>query len=349
MPRHTIWNQIRRFLGYSLSLGIWCYYTILFGWMTAYVVFGDRGFLALVNAMALYLFIPLPLVAVVLLRLKRPKLWRGVFLGGLIFMTFWGRLFLPKFAQPFDNGPTLTVMTFNTLVHNRDVSASLVIIKNENPDVIFLQEVNQEMSEGMRVELGEIYPYQIVNTTPGVSGMAIFSKTPLHLDDEELPLRWIGKPQVAWLSWEGEEIGIVNFHMVAPGLASSGDISWNFRYREGQAEGLVDYAILMDVPIIAGGDANLTSLSGGYKIITRVLRDSWQEAGYGFGHTFPGSSINGSARPRWGPFSVPQWLVRIDYIFVSDEWIVVDARMAEFDGVSDHRGVVVELALAGGR
>jgi endonuclease/exonuclease/phosphatase (EEP) superfamily protein YafD len=42
------------------------------------------------------------------------------------------------------------------------------------------------------------------------------------------------------------------------------------------------------------------------------------------------------------------WLVRIDYIFHSPHWITLDARLAKFDGVSDHRGVVAVLALVPG-
>jgi endonuclease/exonuclease/phosphatase (EEP) superfamily protein YafD len=42
------------------------------------------------------------------------------------------------------------------------------------------------------------------------------------------------------------------------------------------------------------------------------------------------------------------WLVRIDYIFHSPHWKTLDARLAKFDGVSDHRGVVAVLALEPG-
>jgi endonuclease/exonuclease/phosphatase (EEP) superfamily protein YafD len=85
-------------------------------------------------------------------------------------------------------------------------------------------------------------------------------------------------------------------------------------------------------------------LSDAYAIFTRGLVDAWQAAGVGLGHTFPGSDIPGS--DRWiGGLLSPQWLVRIDYIFHTGEWVTVSARMAEIDGVSDHRGVVAVLRL----
>jgi endonuclease/exonuclease/phosphatase family metal-dependent hydrolase len=63
------------------------------------------------------------------------------------------------------------------------------------------------------------------------------------------------------------------------------------------------------------------------------------------GHTFPGAVNEWSSRPAVGPFAVPQWLVRIDYVFHSAHFRAVTARTAQSDGVSDHRGVVVRLAL----
>jgi len=40
---------------------------------------------------------------------------------------------------------------------------------------------------------------------------------------------------------------------------------------------------------------------------------------------------------------LPPWLTRIDYIFHSGDWETVTVRVAQFDGVSDHRGVMATL------
>jgi endonuclease/exonuclease/phosphatase (EEP) superfamily protein YafD len=42
---------------------------------------------------------------------------------------------------------------------------------------------------------------------------------------------------------------------------------------------------------------------------------------------------------------VPQWLIRIDYIFYSDGLTPLTAQVGPWDGVSDHRPVLVEVAL----
>jgi endonuclease/exonuclease/phosphatase family metal-dependent hydrolase len=83
----------------------------------------------------------------------------------------------------------------------------------------------------------------------------------------------------------------------------------------------------------------------------RCLRDYYGRAarrlaGGGFRRPyFPGSTVPGSDRPKIGGWYVPRWLARIDYVFYSDHWTAVEARMAQIDGVSDHRGVVAVLEL----
>ena len=96
---------------------------------------------------------------------------------------------------------------------------------------------------------------------------------------------------------------------------------------------------------ILAGDANMPFLSDAYKIMTEDLVDAYRSVGGGLGHTFPGSTLPESDRPHIGNLFIPAWLMRIDYIFHSDQWAAVSAHTAKIDGVSDHRGVVVELVL----
>jgi endonuclease/exonuclease/phosphatase (EEP) superfamily protein YafD len=146
------------------------------------------------------------------------------------------------------------------------------------------------------------------------------------------------------LDFEGISVTLLNFHTYPLGFSTPERVRDNFRYREAQAQALADFTRMMSGPMIVGGDANATHLSDMYKtVIHSSLRDAWWEAGYGFGHTYPGSNIPGSSRLRIGAWFIPQWLARIDYVFISPHWQVGDASLAQFDGVSDHRGVVVEL------
>lgn len=327
------------------TAAIWVYFTLLFGWLVVYLVSGDRfGPLSVVNLLAVYLFIPLLLVFVAALFLRRWEIWAGLLLGALVFFWFWGNLFLPSAQRAAAGGDTLTVMTYNVLGWHAQTAPQLDTIRGEDADVVLLQEVNPALASAMETELVEDYPYQILEPAEGVTGMGVISKYPIQNTDDELPLDWIGIPQVLELDWMRDKVRLVNFHMQSSTPGTVRRISLDNRRREAQAQVLAELARSSE-PLIVAGDANATPLSDAYRFITNELNDSWVEAGSGLGHTFPGSDIPGSSRPRLGPIAVPKWLMRIDYIFHSAHWTAVDAHTASFDGVSDHRGVVVELKL----
>jgi endonuclease/exonuclease/phosphatase (EEP) superfamily protein YafD len=149
------------------------------------------------------------------------------------------------------------------------------------------------------------------------------------------------------MEWDGQTVILVNIHMVpTTQLAAATVVEPSIRLREAEAEVLVELARRAR-PVIIAGDANSAPLNESYKILARELRDSWREAGFGLGHTFPGSTIPGSDRPRLGRWYVPPWLARIDYVFHSPDWVTLGARLARVDSVSDHRAVVAVLKLPG--
>lgn len=328
----------------------WVYYTGLFGWAFFYFLTSDRyGVVALLNSLAVYLFLPLPLVLPIALLVRRRELWAGLGAGAAIFLWLWGGYFIPRTLPAHAAGaPSLTVMTYNALGLHARIEPVLDVIRAENADVVCLQEVNTPLAAAIRAQLAGDYPYQYLDPVDDVRGMGTISKYPIGVKTGEMPFEWVGVPELFTLDWNGRNVTLINFHMFPPGLGTPEAMDYNNRTREMQALVLAETARMAAAsgPVIACGDANTTPLSDAYRAITRDLKDSWQEAGFGFGHTFPGSDIPGSARPRIYGHPVPQWLARIDYVFHSDHLTAVEARLAEFDGVSDHRGVVVRLSTA---
>lgn len=325
-----------------ITAAAWVYFSILFGWLALYLTTGDRfGYVSLFNMLASYLFYPMPLVLTAALLVHRREVWAGAALGFAVFLWFWGGQFLPRLGSA-STSQTLTVMTYNLLGRHSFTDPQIDTIRAENAEVVMLQELIPTLAAALGSELISEYPYQILDPAEGVTGMGTISKYPIRPSGEELPLNWVGVPQVLILDWNGKEVTVVNFHMLPVSLASSSKVSNINRYREAQAEALADFTWHAG-PTIAAGDANATPLSDAYQIITRVLEDSWRQAGFGFGHTFPGSAIQGSSRPRIAGRPVPQWMARIDYVFHSAHWVTLEARLAQFDGVSDHRGVVAVL------
>jgi endonuclease/exonuclease/phosphatase (EEP) superfamily protein YafD len=172
----------------------------------------------------------------------------------------------------------------------------------------------------------------------------VASKFPIRTEAEISSDLWIGGPQIIKLDWNGQQIKLVNFHMTpTTGFLPLDDTEKSIRLRGQEAHILAGLTNLSGSAII-GGDANTSSLSDAYQTITSGLVDAYRSAGFGLGHTFPGSTIPESDRPHIGDLYVPAWVIRIDYIFHSDDWVAISARTARIDGVSDHRGVIVELA-----
>jgi vancomycin resistance protein VanJ len=337
---------------YTVALG-WGYFTILFGWLILYLLSGDRlGFMGLVNNFAVYLFSPLPLIALIAGLTRRRELIGGTIFLVMVFFWFWGTLFLPRLSVPQGGNPhpPLTVMTYNILGSHGFSDPVINVIRSQDADLVFLQELTPDLVLAVQTRLADIYPYQILDPQPGVSGIGTLSRYPLVDTGIQLPLNWVGVPQVLNLDFKGADVTLVNFHTFAYNFSSWKAVNANLRYREAQAQTLADFAAQTSGPLIVAGDANATDISQTYQNITSGdLRDAWREAGFGLGNTFPGSTVPTSSRWKIGPWYVPQWMVRIDYIFISPHWGVHSTKVAPFDGVSDHRGVISELVLENDR
>jgi endonuclease/exonuclease/phosphatase (EEP) superfamily protein YafD len=320
----------------------WLYLAGLYAWLAAYLLRGDwHGLLTPINALAHMLFVPLPLALLTGLIFRRRMLLAGGMLAALAGVFFWGGLFLPG-PQPAaaalpGESPGLRVLTYNLFGYNFDSEAVLAVIRAENPDVAVFQELNPAMAAAFQAQLGSTYPYQLLNGRSGVTGMGVISKIPVQPAAEELPLEWVGVPQALDLTWQGQTVRLVNFHMVTPGRLNPASLQQRYTYRQQQAAALAAYAAGAGLPVIAAGDANSASLNDAYRTITTGgLRDAWKATGFGLGFTFP---------RHLGAFA-PAWMTRIDHIFVSPAWGIARVSLAASAGGSDHRALLAELVLA---
>ena len=336
------------FKRYAIALS-WVYFSILYGWLAFYLLSGDRfSYLGLMNNLAVYLFFPLPLIGLIAISTRRKELVGGSILGIVVFVWFWGGLFMLNFNQPKEGNPhaELTVMTYNVLGLHGFIDPAIEVIRKQNADVIFLQELTPDLARSMQHELEDLYPYQILDPQPGVWGMGVLSRFPLVNTGEHLPLEWIGTPQILKMDFDNVDVTLVNFHTFAYAFMPPAAVNQNLRDREAQAQVLADFTTRTSGPLIAAGDANAADITQPYRTIRAAgLQDAWRAAGFGLGGTFPGSTVPGSSRWKIGPWYVPKWLLRIDYVFGSPHWEFRSAQMAQFDGVSDHRGVIAELTL----
>ncbi|MBN1537103.1 MAG: endonuclease/exonuclease/phosphatase family protein [Anaerolineales bacterium] len=332
----------------------WIYFGLVYGWFTAYLAFGDScGLLALANSLAVFLFFPLPFFIILAFFIRRKTFWAGLVCVCGIFIWLWGGLFIPKKSTASaqnTNINQLSVMTYNLLGWHTYTDNQMQVIQNENPDVVFLQELNDAMAEHIHAELTDEYPYFVLSPGENVTGMGVISKYPIYTADATLQgNHWVGDPQIVTLEWQGKPVYLINIHMWPTNSIIPQDVRETSYYRELQAQAISDFMDFMDFMdgeygVIVAGDTNTTSLSDAYRIITASgFIDSWKEAGFGFGHTFPGSLVPGSSRPVIFGIPSPQWMVRIDFIFHSSHWQASSAQIAPFDRVSDHRAVTAIL------
>jgi len=337
-------SKFRRIRCQDLVAVAGVYLLMLSAWLGIYLATGDRfTIIGLLNFVAIFLFVPLALVLIVAITCKSRWLGVGFVAGAAVLIWFWGDLFIPRSNQNLSNGPTLSVMTYNVLAWHSQYEPILETIRAENPDILLLQELNTGLADLLENELIDQYPYQVVEPVDNPTGIGVISKFPIKPSEMTLPQLWAGGPQILELDWNGEQITLVNFHMFpTTGIWPLDELARSIRFREQEARILAQLANQSSSAIM-GGDANTTSLSDAYETLTSSLTDAFRSAGFGLGHTFPGSTIPESDRPHIGSLYVPAWVTRIDYVFHTKDWTTVSARTARVDGVSDHRGVIVEL------
>jgi endonuclease/exonuclease/phosphatase family metal-dependent hydrolase len=132
-------------------------------------------------------------------------------------------------------------------------------------------------------------------------------------------------------------VTVVNVHAYKHG--------WLERHRLMEAL-LVEDVIPEKGPLILGGDFNTNDRSETYRMIQQHLTNAHDEAGCGFGFTFPTASKFWSLR-LLGPlprFPLPA-LIRIDHIFYSSHFTTLKSYTVSDSGGSDHLPVVAELVL----
>jgi endonuclease/exonuclease/phosphatase (EEP) superfamily protein YafD len=112
--------------------------------------------------------------------------------------------------------------------------------------------------------------------------------------------------------------------------------------RNRQIEHLMTVLARETLPYIVAGDFNTSDQSLIYPRIASLMGDSFREAGFGFGTSWP---VSAAQRETFG-FLPP--LVRIDYIWHSRDWVATQAAQGPPLG-SDHLALTATLALNGSR
>lgn len=322
-----------------LNIFVWVYFTLIFAWAAAHFILGDYPYwLFAFNAFSFYFFVPLPFAVLAAIFIRSWGIWLGALLVLLLGLFLYGWPYLPWRTLSAPAGQPLTVMTYNMLGYNEHPEAVVAVIRASGADVVGLQELNPKVARAIRDELAATYPYQELDGQVGVTGSGAISRYPLHLSDEKMPGSWVGTPQILTLTLGGQSVTVLNLHPFATNIGTPEILERSIAERERQARAIRDFALAHPEPVIVTTDLNATAQNTAYKIVTSTLTDSWMEAGWGPGFSFPGGILR-----RFGSADVPTWAIRIDYVFHSSHFRATDAHIGPWDGWSDHRPVVVRL------
>jgi endonuclease/exonuclease/phosphatase (EEP) superfamily protein YafD len=326
------------------------YLVCLFAWLVLQTLFNDRWWwMFLLNSFAVYLFLPAFIVLPFGILARKRLLWMGASVVLLPGFMMYGELLLPPGSQAQASGTTLTVMTYNVLGYNTNSKGVVEAIRQSGADVVALQELNPLIANAIQNDLSQQYPYQDLSPVDGTSGAGIISRYPMQpVDTVDAQ---IGGPlsrstyQLASVEFEGNTVLVLRVHAVPPRLGLPSMMNEFRRLREHQATAIAKFASKSSLPLVVAGDFNATEMSTMYDILSTQLHDAWREAGWGLGHTFPGGTSSGTSRIHVAGVYVPSWLVRIDYVFHTEEWRTLSAQVGPWDGESDHRPVVATLQL----
>lgn len=216
--------------------------------------------------------------------------------------------------------PVLRIAALNVLRTNTHFQETLEVVLADNPDVIYLSEVQPAWKEFLEA-IGQDYPYQLHNPSWEYTGVALLSKLPLE-EAETISVGKVANPTYDFtLVLSDRKLRVIATHPLPP---LGGDLS---DARDQQLRNLVQ-RFNVQQPRILLGDLNQSPWSPKFRQLLRKadLRDA--SLGYGI-------------EPTLAP--LPTWLggVKVDHFLVSEDVSVLDYFQRAVPD-SDHQLIVLD-------
>jgi hypothetical protein len=273
------------------------------------------------------LLLPLPILIGLALWTRRPIL---LIADGLLLAFILGpfmRLSLPIGSMFHGSSPgtTIHMMTLNQGTGPLDRAALRLLIRKHSVNVICFQEGRGRTA----LEGADAQGWNFDSSGLIASRFPIVEELKPE-DPNSFQERWFWALIIKRVKIElpdGRRCMIVCVHMgtmrTALNFLKNGETATAYRYQDWRWKQMNDLIGRLgdsgDLPVLIGGDFNMPDDSPMMAPLHRQFRDSFREAGWGFGYT----------RPTAWPF------VRIDQILVSPEWDVRHSWVGPDVG-SDH-------------
>ena len=218
---------------------------------------------------------------------------------------------------------TYKVMTYSKMGRNNDIDAVARVILSEKPDVLFVQEINEQETAKLILLLADIYDGAPLSYFADSHYGLILSRYKVTSQ-----LQKGDYSQAAEIEFPEKSVRVWNVHL----QKSIGNTDAQYQ----MTDQLAGQIALTESPRIVAGDFNATVVNYPYKKIRQQLENAFENAGSGFGFTFP------SPARRFGIFTP---FMRIDHVFYSHDFNVHKAYVVQNSGNSDHYPVVAFLSL----
>jgi vancomycin resistance protein VanJ len=325
-------KQKRSLVVKIIILCLWIFGGAMLLWNVLRIWPGEEFWpVAMVNYFAPWfalLLVPMVMIAWLL----KERALSGFLLIALILIAI---RFIPYFTPSRSSSSTdnqIKVMSFNVFQRNNDVEALIEIIRENDSDLVALQEVTPDVGEQLSTALSSQYPYHTLELLGNMMGQGLLSKYPIHQISELPDYNF----QSATIDTPEGSIQVFNIH--SPTLIP---FTWkeDWQIQRTFFEGILAEIAKVEGPIIVLGDFNTTPLSELYALLTDNLTDTHLASGWGFGFSYP-------ARPKLG-IRLPTPLLRIDYIFTNEYFSSYDTQVLKESGDSDHRPVLTYLVFSG--
>ena len=254
--------------------------------------------------------------------LKQPKYAVALLLAAI----FNGNLIVEWYTPPSDEnvgGQQLKLVHANVHASSDQYQRLIEFVAEEDPDMIFLQEVTDDWIAGT-VSLLQDYPYFYAETRVGNFGIAAFSKIPFdsirHVDSPPLDHPTI----IATVTVGDEELTLISSHPTIP-LGQ-----YLYSARNQQLASLAELVQDTDGQLVLLGDFNCSLWDVRYRNL--VSSTGLRNVRKGFG-----------VLPTWPTF-MPFAMIPIDHMLISEGIAVSDARTGRRIG-SDHLPLIATLSL----
>jgi endonuclease/exonuclease/phosphatase family metal-dependent hydrolase len=248
----------------------------------------------------------------------------------------------PKDKQAFS---TLSILSYNVRLFNkfewiedRDIKTEIIdFVENEDPDIFLAQEFMEATAD----DFNYFKFHHIYQNDDGDPGQAIFTNQKIVnkgiIDFQNSANRAI----YADILFNNDTIRVFNLHLESLKIESKVEelrkedgkklisrVGHSFVLQQRQTKKMLVKMKATPYKIILGGDFNNSAFSYVYRQLSNDLKDSFKEAGQGFGRTFVFDFIP----------------IRIDFLLVDPGFEVLSFKNYDIQ-LSDHYPIKAELGL----